>query len=179
MTVNPYSPPEIASAATLPENRTHWFADAIFAAFASYGLSHLALLITALLFIAVSFAFYGQPFGLRMVALHVVIAFVSVIVAATIFGAVSMRRFTCKRWVPPATYVTGTFCVSFIIYTFTLLNDGLFDLSSFFCICLIALSPLIVWLSLVRFSTRGLVWSTIPYLCVLLAIVYAAWTDER
>lgn len=111
-----------------------------------------------------------------MVVVHELIAFMSTIVAATVFAAVSMRRFT-HRWVPTATYVAQTIGISFIIFAFGYGNGGMIELSSIFCGCLIALSPLNVWLSFVHFSTRGLVWFTMPYLCVLLAIVYAAWTD--
>jgi hypothetical protein len=171
MDANPYMPPATASASMLPERRQHWFADAVFAAFASFGLSYLALLTV------LSTAWHGRfaAFPYYDTA-HITFATLAAITAATVFAAVSTQKIIRVRWVPPLTYVVLTFVLAIVFYGvgFPGTGRGAIDLSPFLCGCLVGISPLIVGLSLVRFSARRLALSTIPYLCLLLSMAYAA-----
>jgi uncharacterized membrane protein (UPF0136 family) len=147
------------------------FADALFAAFASFGTSQITLLIVT------SLLWYGRFVAFAVHdSLQIAFGIISAITATAVFTAVSARRLIRTQWIAPTTFATLTFLMACIIYVvgFPGTARGVIDLSSFFCGCLLATIPLVIAFTLIRFTLHRLIYAAIPYILWVVTLVVAA-----
>ena len=153
------------------DQRSGWFREALFAAYAAFGLSHCVVLI------ATSILFHGRfvPFPANDSA-HLGIGVISSIIALLLFTSNWTRRFTNAPWIAPGTFAALTLSLAGVFYVVGPLGrgHGMIDLTPYVSGCLVALIPLNFWLSFVRFSKRRLIVATTPILIVLLTMAYAS-----